>query len=70
MNVIDVLYEDQRNYVVSQFDEFHRRIEMLKELEVENLTRFKDFFKGKFLELESKITELVDEKSEGKHLII
>ncbi len=63
-NVIDVLYDDHKNYIISQFDIFHKRIETLKELELANVARFRDFFKGKFLDLENKINELVDEKNE------
>lgn len=68
-NIIDVLYEEHRSFIVNQFDEFHKRIEMLKELEVANLNKFRDFFKGKFTDLENKITELVDEKTETEEFL-
>jgi hypothetical protein len=64
-----VLYDDQKKYVLNQFDIFHKRIESLKELELNNLSRFRDFFKGKFLDLENKITELSDEKTEVEEFL-
>lgn len=63
-NVIDVLYDDQKKFIHQQFDIFHQRIEILKELELANLSRFRDFFKGKFMDLENKINELVEEKND------
>lgn len=69
-NVIDVLYEDQRAFVVNQFDLFHKKVELLKDLEIQNLDRFRNFFKGKFTDLESKITELVEEKTDVDEFLI
>ena len=67
--IIDVLYEDQRTYITSQFDVFHKKIENLKELEINNLNKFKDFFRNRFVDLENKITELVDEKVEVEEFL-
>lgn len=68
-NVIDVLYEEQKKFINSQFDVFYKRIDQLKELEVNNLSRFRDFFKGKFLDLENKIEELANEKIEVEEFL-
>lgn len=62
-NVIDVLYEDHKKYINDQFDIFHKRIENLKELELKNLMKFRDFFLGKFLDLENKVNDIVEEKT-------
>jgi hypothetical protein len=48
---------------------FHKKIELLKELEINNLNRFRDFFKGKFTDLENKIGELVEEKADVEEFI-
>jgi hypothetical protein len=62
-NVIDVLYEDHRRYINEQFDIFHKRVEELRELEENNLKNFRDFFLSKFLDLENKVNEIVEEKT-------
>lgn len=63
-NVIDVLHSQQVEFVNSQFDTFHKRIEALKDLELDNLAKFRDFFKTKFSDLETKVEELIEEKNE------
>jgi len=62
-NIIDVLYEDHRKYINDQFDIFQKRIESLRELELKNLVNFRDFFLGKFVDLENKVNEIVEEKT-------
>lgn len=68
-SIIDVLYDEQRNYINGQFDVFHKKIENLKELEIKNLNKFRDFFKNKFVDLESKVNDLVDEKNEVEEFL-
>ena len=68
-NIIDVLYDEQKNFVVGQFDLFHKKIENLKELEINNLNKFRDFFKIRFIDLETKVTDLVDEKNEVEEFL-
>jgi len=63
------LYEDQKTFVNIQFENFHKKVENLKQLELNNLDHFKDFFQGKFTELENKINDLIDEKVEGNIII-
>lgn len=63
-NVIDVLYEDHKKYINDQFELFHRRIESLRELELENLSNFRSFFLGKLTDFENKVSEITEEKTQ------
>jgi len=68
-NIIDVLLEEQKNFVSNQFDIFHKKIDNLKELEINNLNKFRDFFKIRFIDLENKVNDLVDEKNEVEEFL-
>jgi len=63
--IIETLYEDQKSFINLQFENFHKKVESLKQLEINNLDHFRDFFNGKFVDLENKINDLIDEKEEG-----
>lgn len=52
-------------FVNIQFENFHKKVELLRQLELNNLDHFKAFFQGKFVDLENKINDLIDEKVEG-----
>jgi hypothetical protein len=67
--IIDSLNEDHKNFIEIQFENFHKKIDQLKQLELNNLNNFQNFFSGKFIDLENKINELIEEKEEGKKLI-
>jgi hypothetical protein len=68
-SVIEVLYDDHKKFINTQFDVFQKRIENLRELELANLTRFRDFFKSKFTFMENKVNEINEEKSEVEHFL-
>lgn len=59
-NIIDLIYDDHRNYIINQFEIFHKKINDLQDLELANLDRFKGFFQGKFTDLENKINSIAD----------
>lgn len=67
--IIDVLYEEQKKFVLQQFDIFQQKIEKLKKVELDNLLKFKEFFKNKFSNMENKIDDLVNERSNIEEFI-
>jgi hypothetical protein len=62
-NMIDLIHDEHKNYIINQFDIFHKKINDLQELELANLERFKKFFQGKLEDLENKINSIADYNS-------
>jgi hypothetical protein len=68
-DIIDFMYIEQRKLITDQFDMFIKRLEMIRELEYHNLENFRNFFKDKIEEVESKLSDLLDVKNDIEEFV-